>query len=302
MGSRELLNFQRIAQAIDYLRLHFKEQPDLDTVARQVHMSPFHFQKMFTDWAGVSPKKFLQFVTAEYAKGVLRERGATLFDAVKETGLSGGGRLHDLFVNAEGMTPAEYKNGGENLTINYSYIQSPFGKLLVASTTKGVCYLAFDEFEMVKPQYTKAWEGRGESPALADLRKRFPQAKLVEKLDQFQQDASKIFTEDWTNLANIKFHLKGTPFQLKVWNALLQIPFGKLSTYGEIAASIKNPGASRAVGSAIGDNPISILIPCHRVVQSSGSMGHYYWGTACKAALIGWEAAKVAEEEIAEAD
>jgi AraC-like DNA-binding protein len=143
METQETINYQRIAEAINYIRLNFKDQPNLDEVAEKVHLSPFHFQRMFTDWAGISPKKFLQYLSVEYAKNILKEKQATLFDAAFETGLSGTGRLHDLFINIEGMTPAEYKNGGQALNINYSFAESPFGNILVASTPKGICYLAF---------------------------------------------------------------------------------------------------------------------------------------------------------------
>ncbi len=208
---------------------------------------------------------------------MLKDDRLTLFDAAHETGLSGTGRLHDLFVNIEGMTPAEYKNGGKNLHINYSFAESPFGNLLVASTPKGICYMAFAEEE---------------TKALEDLRAKFPNARFQQKLDLLQQNALSIFQNDWSKLGEIKLHLKGTDFQLKVWETLLKIPMGKLSTYGAIAEQIGNPKASRAVGTAIGSNPVAFLIPCHRVIQSSGIFGGYMWGTTRKTAIIGWESAK----------
>ena len=278
MKTQDSINFNRIAVAIDYLNQNFKSQPSLDEVAGKVHMSPFHFQRMFTDWAGVSPKKFLQYLSIEYAKSLLKEKQATLFEASYETGLSGTGRLHDLFINIEGMTPAEYKNGGKNLGINYSYADSPFGTILVAATNKGICHLSFAD---------------DEKKALEFLTGQFPNAAFKQKLDFIQQNALFIFTHDWNKLNEIKLHLKGTDFQLKVWETLIKIPSGGLSTYGKIASELKNPNASRAVGSAVGDNPVAYLIPCHRVIQSTGSIGQYHWGSARKAAIIGWEAARL---------
>ena len=281
MKEQAKTDYERVADAIEFIKSNFKQQPTLDQIAEAVHLSPFHFQKMFTDWAGVSPKKFLQYISIEYAKKLLTEKKTTLFDAAYETGLSGTGRLHDLFVNIEGMTPGEYKNGGENLRINYSFAESPFGNILIASTAKGICYMAFfdDEAQVIK-----------------DLASHFPNAHYRQRTDLVQQNAMYIFTHDWNKLHEIKLHLKGTDFQLKVWEVLLKIPMGELSTYGKIADTIQNPKASRAVGSAIGSNPVSFLIPCHRVIQATGAIGGYMWGPTRKAAIIGWEAAKVEVE------
>lgn len=277
MKEKEKTNYSRIEEAIGYITTNFKTQPGLDEVAEKIHLSPYHFQRLFTDWAGVSPKKFLQYISVEYAKNILKDKQATLFDAAFETGLSGTGRLHDLFINIEGMTPGEYKNGGENLSVNYSYAESLFGNILVASTSKGICHMAFAD---------------NEQEALAALQKNFPNAQYKQMVDLIQQNALYIFTHDWKNLSKIKLHLKGTEFQLKVWETLLKIPMGRLSTYGYIAEHIQSPKASRAVGSAIGDNPVAFLIPCHRVIQSTGSFGQYHWGSTRKTAMIGWEAAK----------
>jgi AraC family transcriptional regulator of adaptative response/methylated-DNA-[protein]-cysteine methyltransferase len=200
-----------------------------------------------------------------------------LSDAAFETGLSGTIRLHDLFVNIEGMTPGEYKNGGERLSINYSFVESPFGDIIVAATPKGICHMAFAD----KP-----------TDAFCILKERFPNARYTQMVDTIQQNAIFIFTQDWNKLGEIKLHLKGTDFQLKVWETLLKIPMGRLSTYGDIALKLNNPNASRAVGTAIGDNPVAFLIPCHRVIRSSGELGGYHWGLNRKAAIIGWEAAK----------
>jgi AraC family transcriptional regulator, regulatory protein of adaptative response / methylated-DNA-[protein]-cysteine methyltransferase len=277
MNEQQQINYNRIAEAIEYIQTNFKDQPSLDEVAAKIHVSSFHFQKLFTDWAGVSPKKFLQYISVQHAKNILKDKQATLFDAAFETGLSGTGRLHDLFIKIEGMTPGEFKNGGENLLINYSYAESPFGNIVVASTNKGICYMAFAD---------------DETKALIDLQQHFPNATYKQMLDVIQQHALYIFNHDWSKLHQIKLHLKGTSFQLKVWETLLKIPMGQLATYGGIAQKIKNPNASRAVGTAIGSNPVAFLIPCHRVIQSTGTLGGYMWGPTRKTAIIGWEAAK----------
>lgn len=278
MTTSEQLNYTRIAEAIDYIRVNFRDQPSLDELAEIVHLSPFHFQRLFTDWAGVSPKKFLQYISVEYAKDILSDKQASLFDAAYEAGLSGTGRLHDLFIQIEGMTPGEYKNGGAELTINYSFAESPFGNLVVASTSKGICCMSFTD---------------NETQSLTDLKGRFPNATFRHFLDTMQQNALYIFSQDWTKLSQIKLHLKGTAFQLKVWETLLKIPMGKLTSYGNIANKITKPSASRAVGTAIGLNPVAFLIPCHRVIQAGGAPGGYMWGLTRKSAIIGWEAAKI---------
>jgi AraC family transcriptional regulator, regulatory protein of adaptative response / methylated-DNA-[protein]-cysteine methyltransferase len=288
MKQQEQINYDRVAEAIDYIRDNFQSQPNLEAVAERIHLSPYHFQRLFTDWAGVSPKKFLQFISVERAKEVLKDQRATVYDAAFEAGLSGTGRLHDLFVSIEGMTPGEFRNGGGDLEINYSFAESPFGALLVASTAKGICYMAFVD------EATPAGEPAtfGEPSAFAELRLRFPNARFRQMTDLIQQNALYIFTQDWSRLKEIKLHLKGTDFQLKVWETLLKVPLGGLSTYKDIAGRIGNVNASRAVGSAVGDNPVAFLIPCHRVIQSTGVIGQYHWGATRKTAIIGWEAAR----------
>ncbi|MES2727877.1 MAG: methylated-DNA--[protein]-cysteine S-methyltransferase [Bacteroidota bacterium] len=278
MNNEENINYQRIADAINYIQNNFKTQPGLEEVAEKVHLSPYHFQRLFTEWAGTSPKKFLQYISIEYAKSLLKESQVTLFEAAFETGLSGASRLHDLFINIEGMSPAEYKNGGKNLTINYSFAASPFGNIIVASTPKGICHIAFTD---------------DEAQAFQILQSHFPNAQFNRHVDAMQQNALFIFNHDWKQLPQIKLHLKGTDFQLKVWETLLKIPLGELSTYGKIAQQIDNPNASRAVGTAIGDNPVAFLIPCHRVIQATGKLGGYMWGTTRKTAMIGWEASQI---------
>lgn len=275
MKTQEKFQFDRIAKAIDYLHSNFKTQPSLEEVASFVHVSPFHFQKLFTEWAGVSPKKFLQYLTVEHAKKVLKSNGLTLSETAFETGLSGTGRLHDLFVTIEGMTPGDYKNGGEQLKINYSFAESPFGTLLMASTEKGICRLVFaDDPDRV----------------LQELKTEFPNAVFSDFHDPYQKDVLSFFKNDWSKPHPIKLHLRGTDFQLKVWETLLKIPMGQLATYGAIAQNMDKPKASRAVGTAIGNNPVAFLIPCHRVIQATGMIGEYHWGSARKKAIIGWEA------------
>ena len=278
MSTQNQIDYERIAKAIAYIRSNFKLQPGLEEVAEEISLSPAHFQKMFSDWAGTSPKKFLQFISLEHAKSLLKEEKASLFDTAYETGLSSTSRLHDLFVKIEGMSPAEYKNGGKSLNINYSFSGSPFGNVIAASTEKGICYLAFEN-DIQK--------------AVGDLRAKFPNASFFEKQDDFQKTALSIFSTDWTELKTVKLHLKGTDFQLKVWESLLTIPMGKLSTYGTLAEKIGHSKASRAVGTAIGSNPVAFLIPCHRVIQSSGKIGGYMWGIDRKQMMIGWESAKI---------
>lgn len=278
MNVQDTINFNRVAEAIDYIRNNFKSQPGLNEIAEKVHVSPFHFQRLFTEWAGTSPKKFLQYISVEHAKKMLKENQSSLFETALETGLSGTSRLHDLFINIEGMTPGEYKNGGENLSINYSFAESPFGNIIVASTSKGICHIAFADDEV---------------KALHTLTQKFSNADFQQITDLIQQNALFIFRHDWSKLNQIKLHLKGTDFQIKIWETLLKIPMGQLTTYGNIARHIENPKAARAVGTAIGDNPVAFLIPCHRVIQSSGSFGGYHWGTIRKTAMIGWEAAKI---------
>ena len=274
-----MTDYERIKKAIEFIRSNFQQQPDLDAVAKEVYLSPFHFQRLFKDWAGVSPKKFLQYISLQHAKKLLHQH--TVSDTAYETGLSGSSRLHDLFISIEGMTPGEFKNGGEQLQINYSFAETPFGNIIVASTTKGICHLAFAD---------------DEKEALQQLKLQFPNAQFRQVVDTIQQNALFIFTQDWKDLSKIKLHLKGTQFQIKVWEALLKIPMGDVSTYSGIANTLNNPNASRAVGTAIGDNPVAFLIPCHRVIRSTGDFGQYHWGSVRKTVMIGWEVAKTNTE------
>lgn len=275
------IDFNRIAETIDFLKNNYQAQPSLEQVAAHVNLSPTHFQKMFTAWAGVSPKNFLQYVSVQHAKLKLRKEQATLFNATADIGLSSTSRLHDMFIKIEGMTPAEYKNGGQDLTINYNYNNSIFGKIIIAKTEKGICYIAFYE---------------AEKDAFSLLENNFPNAVYKQVEDVSNETIASVFTNDFKSINEIKLHLKGTAFQLKVWEALLTIPSGNMCTYGNIADSIGSPKAARAVGTAIGSNPVAYLIPCHRVIQSSGIFGGYMWGPKRKTAILGWEAAQVEME------
>lgn len=279
METQEELNYYRIAEAIDFLKLNFKSQPDLETVAAHMNMSPFHFQRMFKEWAGVTPKQFLQYLSVNHAKLMLREQQSTLFQTAHETGLSGTGRLHDLFIKIEGMTPGEYQKGGVALEISFNFIPSPFGKLMVASTGKGICYMAFAD--------------DGEEGALVELKRQFPAAGYKFGEDEFQKAAGSIFMRDWSKIKELRLHLKGTSFQLNVWQTLLSVPMGRLTTYAKLATEVGSPKACRAIGSAVAGNPVAVLIPCHRVIRSTGEIGQYHWGSKRKSAMIGWEASKI---------
>lgn len=276
MSNNENIDFKRIELAINYIRTHFKEQPSLDDIAAAVHLSPHHFHRLFSRFAGVSPKKFLQYTTIEYAKEHLKKQN-TLFDVSLDAGLSGTSRLHDLFVTIEAMTPGEYKNKGKDLTIYYSFLETIFGAACIASTHKGVCYLAFGDMEI----------------AHKELLELFPQATFINLLKPIHEQAVSFLQNPESALSPLHLHIKGTDFQLKVWDALLKIPLGDLTTYGDISQNINNPKATRAVGTAIGSNPVSYIIPCHRVIRNSGEPGGYHWGLNIKMAMIGWEATKV---------
>lgn len=275
-------HYVKIAQAIEYIKGHFQQQPTLNELAEIVNLSPFHFQRLFSEWAGVSPKKFIQYMSVEHAKTLLKEPQSNLLDTAYATGLSGTGRLHDLFINIEAMTPGEYKNAGQSLAIDYSFADSPFGQVLIASTAKGICHIEFVESEL-----------QGEA-SLQDI---YANATLKLNATIAHQQAQSIFFNQSEcrsdQAAQIKLHLKGSDFQLKVWQALLNIPLGQLASYGSIAKMIGKPSASRAVGTAIGSNPVAFLIPCHRVIQGSGNSGGYRWGETRKSAIIGWESAKL---------
>ena len=277
--SRESEDYQRIAKAIIFIRQHYLNQPNLSTVAQHIGLSESHFQRLFTRWVGISPKRFLQYLTLESAKSKI-DQTKSLLELTFDVGLSSPGRLYDLFVNLEAMSPGEYKAGGKGLEIFYGIHDTPFGKSVIATTARGICNLHFlDLANEQKPEQI--------------LRNSWTNAKIIH-----DQNATQTLCERIFNLTTFKEHkpvtllVKGTNFQIQVWRALLQIPFGETTTYKNVAQMIGNPTASRAVGNAVGKNPIGYLIPCHRVIRSSGELGGYRWGIERKTALLSWEASQ----------
>lgn len=269
-------DYSRVEKAIRYLESHWQEQPSLEEVAKASGLSPFHFQRLFQRWAGVSPKRFLQYLSIEWAKKNLRDSRSVL-DAAFDSGLSGPGRLHDLFVTVEAMTPGEYKAGGAGLRIAYGVHATPFGPALAAMTPRGLCGLWF-------------LGKSGGSGVLARMKREWPRAKWIRD-PKASDRVVQTFFERGPKLKRgpLQVLLKGTPFQLKVWEALLRIPEGSVASYQEVAKRIGKPKASRAVGTAVGANRIAYLIPCHRVIRGTGVMGDYRWGSARKKALLAWE-------------
>jgi AraC family transcriptional regulator of adaptative response/methylated-DNA-[protein]-cysteine methyltransferase len=279
-------DYARIERAILYLDAHGQEQPRLAEVAAHVGLSPYHFQRLFTRWAGISPKRFLQFQTLEHAKQLLAERRSML-DTTYDAGLSSGGRLHDLFVTLTAMTPGEFKQGGAGLTLQHSVHASPFGDYLLAVCERGICALRF-------------LMGASSAEVVQELRAEWPRAELVERPEATRPFAERIFPlRKPRTIQPLSLFVKGTNFQLKVWEALLRIPSGTVATYEDIAQSLQMPRAARAVGSAVGDNPIALLIPCHRVIRKTGAFGDYRWGLARKRAMLTWESARSSPGEAA---
>lgn len=268
-------DYLRIEQAILYLENHYKDQPNLDDVAANVGLSGYHFQRLFTRWAGVSPKRFLQFLTKEGAKELLA-KSENLLDTTHQVGLSSLGRLHDLFVTTEAVTPGEYKSRGEGVTIRYGIHLTPFGKCLIGLTERGICHLGFVQ--------------GSEGEAIDNLVAEWKEASMFEDHRATASLVAPIFDLQFnTRIKPLTLHLRGTNFQLKVWEALLQIPAGSVSTYEGIAGRIGQPAATRAVGTAIGHNPIAVLIPCHRVIRKAGDFGKYRYGALRKKALLAYE-------------
>lgn len=273
------LDYQRIGKAIAYLQANYLEQPTLETLARAAHMSEFHFQRVFSRWAGISPKRFLQFLTVEHAKRHLAESKPVL-DATLDSGLSSPGRLHDLFISVEAVTPGEFKTRGEGIQIAYGFHATPFGTCLIGVTSRGVCWLSFQE-------------NGSQRAALRDMQSRWRGAQLIEQPTVTAPVAKQIFSNlDKRSKSPLSLLLMGTNFQIKVWQALLSIPFGEMTTYENIGQMMGARNSARAVGTAVGDNRIGYLIPCHRVIRKSGMLGGYHWGEPRKRAMLTWEAAK----------
>jgi AraC family transcriptional regulator of adaptative response/methylated-DNA-[protein]-cysteine methyltransferase len=273
-------DYQRIEKAILFLEKNFQRQPSLKEIAESVYLSEYHFQRLFSRWVGISPKRFLQFLTKEYAKDLLK-KSTNLLDVTYEAGLSSPGRLHDLLVKCDAVTPGEFKTKGEALTIVYGFHASPFGECLLACTERGLCNLTF--------------VGNGSrQQALTKLKHNWKKAKFCEDPNTTGPLTSQIFNRSLAQKPGpLHLYLRGTNFQLKVWEALLRIPAGYVVSYENIAAHIGMSKAVRAVGNAVAKNPISFIIPCHRVIRKMGEFGNYQGGTARKKAILGWEAAHV---------
>jgi AraC family transcriptional regulator, regulatory protein of adaptative response / methylated-DNA-[protein]-cysteine methyltransferase len=273
-------HYRLIEQAIQYIEANAHRQPELDEIASAIGLSEYHFQRLFTRWAGISPKRFIQFLTKEHAKELLT-RSENLLDTTHQVGLSSLGRLHDLFVNTEAVTPGEYKSHGAGLTIRYGLHPTPFGKCLIATTERGICHLGFVQNS----------EGNAIDNFVADWK----HAKMNEDYESTAQIIARIFPDPETDSAfnkadqRLSLHLRGTNFQIKVWEALLNIPTGSATTYEHIAAQIGNSSAVRAVGTAVGHNPIVVLVPCHRVIRKTGEFGNYRYGAARKKAVLARE-------------
>jgi AraC family transcriptional regulator, regulatory protein of adaptative response / methylated-DNA-[protein]-cysteine methyltransferase len=280
-GSRD---YDQIRRAIAFLSKAWEEQPSLERLADHLGLSPAHCQKLFKRWCGLSPKEFVQAITVDHARGLLGA-SASILDTAYEVGLSGGSRLHDLFVTHEAMTPGDYKRRGDGLEIAYGFHSSPFGEALLLATERGVAGLAFVNED----------SGQTRAEALADMMSRWPKAQFVEAPEQTQTHVDQIFGPGGGAAEQpVRLVLIGTDFEVRVWETLLRIPMGKAVSYRDIARHLGQPTASRAVGSAVGRNPISFVVPCHRVLRGDGSLGGYHWGLTRKRALIGWEAGRLA--------
>ena len=274
-------DYETVRRVIEMLTLDYQQQPSLETMAARLGLSPSQLQKTFTRWAGLSPKGFLQAVTLDHAKRLLGQEGMPLLETSIELGLSGPGRLHDLFVTHEAMSPGEWKAKGAGLTIRYGFHPSPFGLALVMVTERGLAGLAFAD-------------PGGEAACFDDMAERWPQANYVADQAATAPYASRIFDpQKWSGEQPLRVVLIGTDFQVRVWESLLEIPLGKAVTYSDIAARIGQPTASRAVGAAVGRNPISFVVPCHRALGKSGALTGYHWGLTRKRAMLGWEAGKI---------
>ncbi len=281
--SQACRDYERIEKAIAFIEARFDRQPDLKQIADHIGLSEFHFQRLFNSWVGISPKRFLQFLTKEHVKGVLAQ-SSNLLEAAFDVGLSGPGRLHDLFVACEAVTPGEFKSKGKGLTITYGFHDTPFGECLIGVTERGICWLAF-----VK--------SAGRTPLLAELQAAWKNALLVEGPAVTRPLSVRIFDPSrWRRSNPIPVTVAGTNFQIKVWEALLRIPVGTVVAYEDIALYIGLPTAVRAVGNAVGNNPVSFVIPCHRVVRKTAEFGNYGSGPARKKAMLGWEASLAAGE------
>jgi AraC family transcriptional regulator, regulatory protein of adaptative response / methylated-DNA-[protein]-cysteine methyltransferase len=277
----QLEDYERVQTVLSFITNNWRDQPSLDVIAGRAKMSPDALQRLFQRWAGISPKAFLQALTLDHAKTMLQD-SASVLDTTLEVGMSGPGRLHDLFVTHEGMPPGAYKARGEGLVISYGFHPSPFGLALVMVTDYGMCGMAFSD-------------AGGEKAALADMTRRWPNAQYKEDSARTAPVAAQVFAADkWQVNQPLRITMIGTDFEIRVWETLLKIPRGKATTYGDVAAAIGKPKAARAVGAAVGRNPISFVVPCHRVIGKSGELTGYHWGLTRKKAILGWEAGQQA--------
>ena len=276
-------DYDIVRRAIAHIRENWREQPAIETIAEAAGVTPTELHHLFRRWAGLSPKAFLQALTLDRARALLRQ-SASVLDVAFEVGLSGPGRLHDLFVTHQAMSPGEWKSGGEGLTLHYGFHSSPFGAALVMATTRGLAGVAFAD----------AGEERS---AFADMQRRWPKASYVEDAAGTALLARRIFDPKlWRSEVPLQLVLIGTDFEVRVWEALLKVPMGRLTTYSDLAAKVCSAKAARAVGAAVGKNPIAFVVPCHRVVGRSGSLTGYHWGLTRKRAMLGWEAGQVGAE------
>jgi AraC family transcriptional regulator of adaptative response/methylated-DNA-[protein]-cysteine methyltransferase len=278
--SQTSLDYERIEKAIQFLAENFHSQPSLKEIAAKIHVSEYHFQRLFSRWVGISPKRFLQFLTKEYAKTLL-EKSINLLDVTYESGLTSPGRLHDLFVSCEAVTPGEYKAKGQGIEIAYGYHATPFGECMLAKTDRGICGLNFVQ-------------NNDRRPVFASLEDRWQNATLIQDPDVTRPFVKRIFNPpEGQKTTPLHLVLSGTNFQIKVWEALIKIPMGAVVSYENVAAHIGMPKASRAVGNAVGSNPVSFVIPCHRVIRKTAEFGNYGGGVARKLAILGWEAVQM---------
>jgi AraC family transcriptional regulator, regulatory protein of adaptative response / methylated-DNA-[protein]-cysteine methyltransferase len=278
---QKLQDYERVRDVLSHLTDNWREQPSLEELARPVGLSAEELQRLFTRWAGLTPKAFLQALTLDHAR-VMLKNSASILETSLELGLSSPARLHDLFVTHEGMSPGAYKSKGEGLTITYGFHSSPFGVALVMVTEHGLCGMGFNDLG-------------GEAASLADMKRRWPNAEYLENAAVTEPFAAQIFaTEKWQANQPLRITFIGSDFEIRVWESLLKIPMGQAVTYGDLASSIDKPKAARAVGAAVGRNPISFVVPCHRVIGKSGNLTGYHWGLTRKKAIIGWEAGQLA--------
>ncbi|MDG1165038.1 MAG: methylated-DNA--[protein]-cysteine S-methyltransferase [Porticoccaceae bacterium] len=271
-------DYQRIAQAIDFITANQRQQPSLEEIAAHLHLSPFHFQRLFRQWAGVTPKKYLQILTLAHAKKLLAE-SKPLLEVTASMGLSSSSRLYDHFVQLDAVTPGEFKTGGAGIQIQYSLAKSPFGDIFIGVTPRGICKLSFVIDNNTEQQ-------------IADLQRQWPNAELVKKVSEAAETVKAVFAGEQSGNGPLSLYVRGTNFQVSVWRALLQIDPCCINSYGQVAAAVGRPKASRAVGTAIGSNPVAFFIPCHRVLQQSGQIGGYLWGETRKHAIYAWESAR----------